>query len=158
MVYKGLLNNPGYICDRLQQEDEAWAVAESDGIIKGVAALVMAKPVGLGEIERVCVSDEYRGNGLAGEVCEHLLEEAGTQRLGFVEAFARGDIPAMQRTFEKIGFKFYGVAPRFEVMHGDKVVREQFVHMGYELQPETIDENSMRLIPQAQNIYNALRM
>ena len=157
MVHRGLLNDPGYLVKRIQSPDEVWAVEECEGTIRGIAALAVIAPVGLGEIERVCVGQPHRGNGVAGKVCEYLVDQAKELDLGFVEAFARGDQPAMQRTFEKLGFKVYGVAPRFEVVHGDRIVREQFVHMGLELKPETIDEKAMSLIAPAQEAYNLMK-
>jgi N-acetylglutamate synthase-like GNAT family acetyltransferase len=154
MVDRGLLNNPDYIKDHIHNPDEVWVVAEKDGQIAGVAALCVVGPIGLGEIERVCTSKPHRGNGVAHSMCDYLLDEARGRKLGFVEAFARGDQPAMQRTFEKLGFRVYGVAPRFEIIHDGKVAREQFVHMGYELKPETVDEENMRLIPAARIVYD----
>lgn len=156
MVRRGLLNSPSYISDRISSDSEVWVVAENEGEIVGVAALAIAPPIGLGEIERVCVGREHRGNGTAYKMCSALVDEAVQRGLGFVEAFARGDQPSMQRTFEKLGFTVYGVAPRFEVVHGDKVVREQFVHLGKELKPETVDESGMRLIPSAQRLYDTV--
>ena len=78
---------------------------------------------------------------------------------GFVEAFARGNEIAMQKVFEKLGFTTYGVAPRFEVVHFDEknnpiIIREQFVHLGLTLKPETIDEKGMDLIAGAKKIYD----
>lgn len=156
MVQKGLLNDPQYLEGRLGNNDEKWVIAEKEGKLVGVAALAICPPVGLAEIERVCVDIPYRGNGVAYKLCEKLLEEAKTGGMGFVETFARGDQPAMQRTFEKAGFKVYGVAPRFEVVHERKVVREQFVHMGLELKPDTVDERQMQLIPLAQGLFDII--
>jgi N-acetylglutamate synthase-like GNAT family acetyltransferase len=156
MVRRGLLSSPSYISEHIQSDSEVWIVAEKGGEIVGVAALAIAPPIGLGEIERVCVGREHRGHGTAYEICSALVDEARRRGLGFVEAFARGDQPPMQRTFEKLGFMVYGVAPRFEVMHGDRVVREQFVHLGKEIKPETVDESGMRLIPAAQRIYDTV--
>lgn len=154
LVQRGILNNPKYLAKRLQNPDEIWAVEEKDGKIRGIAALAVCLPIGLGEIERVCVETEQRGKGISYSICNFLVDKAKDLDLGFVEAFARGDEPAMQRTFEKLGFGVYGVSPRFEIVHNDKVVREQFVNMGLELKPETIDERKMNLIPKAQEVYN----
>jgi len=123
----------------------------------GVAALAVAAPVGLGEIERVCVDALYRGNGVAKKLCSRLIENARERDLGFIEAFARGDQYGMQRTFETLGFTVYGVAPRFEIVHDGRVVREQFVHMGLEIKPETIDERSMTLIDAAKRMHALIR-
>jgi len=158
MVHRGILNNPSYLGEQIASPDQRWKVAELDNEIVGVAALSIARPVGLGEIERVCVGLPFRGNGVSTGLCGSLVEAAREQELGFVEAFARGDQPAMQRTFEKLGFIVYGVAPRFEIIHNGigrkkKVVREQFVHMGLELKPETVDEKKMDLIPDARGVY-----
>ena len=154
MVQRKVLNNPVYLADRCNNPDEVWAVEEQNGIIRGIAALAIIPPVGLGEIERVCVDRNTRGQGIAYKISDLLLNAARARNLGFVEAWARGDQPAMQRTFEKLGFKVYGVAPRFEVVHDEEVVREQFVHMGLELKPETVDERTMCLIPSARSIYD----
>ena len=156
LVQRNLLNNPSYLKERIQNPDERWVVGEKNGRITGIAALALCLPIGLGEIERVCVDGAYRGNGIAEYMCKSLVDEAKTLDLGFVEAFARGDQPAMQRTFEKLGFQVYGVSPRFEVVHNGKVVREQFVNMGLKLKPETIDETEMSLIPAAKRIYDLL--
>jgi len=156
MVQRGLLNNPDYLSKHIQNPDEHWVVEGENGIIRGVAALAISPPVGLGEIERVCVDRQQRGRGLAQHLCRFLVNEAVNFGLGFVEAFARGDQPGMQRTFEKLGFKVYGVAPRFEVIHDGRVVREQFVHMGLELKPETIDTQNMLLIQEAAELYRLI--
>jgi len=153
MVQRGFLNSPDYLKQRLQNPDECWMV-EENGSVRGVAALATAPPVGLGEIERVCVAKEHRGNGIAFNICKSLVEEAKSRELGFVEAFARGNEPAMQRTFDKLGFSVWGVSPRFEVMHNEKVVRELFVHMGLILKPESVDYLGATLIPPAQDIYD----
>ena len=150
------MNNPDYLSARIKNSDECWVVEESDNVIRGVAALAIASPVGLGEIERVCVDKRCRGQGIALSLCSRLVDEAILANLGFVEAFARGDQPGMQRTFDKLCFKVYGVAPRFEIMHDGKLVREQFVHMGLELKPETIDESKMMLIPNARRLYGLI--
>ncbi len=157
LVQRRLLNDVHYLDQRIKNPDERWVIAEDEGSIVGVAALAIAAPVGLGEIERVCVSHEHRGNGIAEDLCGALVDHARNAALGFVEAFARGDQPAMQRTFEKLGFKVYGVSPRFEILHDKNIVREQFVHMGLELKPETIDEQTLSLIPSANKIYCFLR-
>lgn len=157
MVHRGLLNNPEYLVKRIQNPDEIWAVEEKDGEIVGEAALAMIPPIGLAEVERVCVARPFRGNGVAYNICGFLVDQANKHDIGFVEAFARGNQPAMQKTFEKLGFRVYGVAPRFEVLHDDKIVREQFVHMGLELKPESIDEKAMILIPKAQEVLSAIR-
>ncbi|RME55187.1 GNAT family N-acetyltransferase [Candidatus Woesearchaeota archaeon] len=156
MVQRGLLNDKTYIENRLDNADEDWVVAEFDGDVAGVAALAKIKPVGLAEIERVCVDKRYRGNSLAYNMCKHLVDAAVEDNMGFVEAYARGDQPAMQKTFYNLGFKVYGVSPRFEVVHDEKVVREQFVHMGLELKPESIDMTQMRLIPKAKNLFDII--
>jgi len=156
MVHRNFLNNPDYLSARIKNSDECWVVEESDNVIRGVAALAIASPVGLGEIERVCVDKRCRGQGIALSLCSRLVDEAILANLGFVEAFARGDQPGMQRTFDKLCFKVYGVAPRFEIMHDGKLVREQFVHMGLELKPETIDESKMMLIPNARRLYGLI--
>lgn len=156
MVQRGILTNEEYFQKQLNNPDEIWTVVEKENKIVGVAALGIARPVGLGEIERVCVDKNERGCGYAVALCEYLVNEAKEQDLGFVEAFARGDQPAMQRTFDKLGFKTYGVSPRFEVVHGGKIVREQFVHMGLELKPETVDEESMVLTPKAKKLYDQI--
>jgi N-acetylglutamate synthase-like GNAT family acetyltransferase len=156
MVHRGLLNNPEYLRGRFAAEDERWVVAERDSAIVGVAALAIIPPVGLAEIERVCVQRTLRGSGVAYRLCEALVEEARARDIGFVEAFARGDQPGMQRAAEKAGFRVYGISPRFEVIHDGVPVREQFVHMGLELKPETIDERTMKLIPAAQRLYDAI--
>ncbi|GEM_PF-3579692 len=157
MVHRGLLNNPEYLMKRLQNQDEIWAVKEKDEEILGVAALAMVPPIGLAEVERACVASPFRGNGVAYSICSFLVDQANKHDIGFVEAFARGDQPAMQKTFEKLGFKVYGIAPRFEVVHDDRIVREQFVHMGLELKPESIDEKAMILIPKAREVLEAIR-
>ncbi len=156
LVHRGLLNNPEYLEKRIASPDERWAVAESGARIVGVAALALCLPIGLGEIERVCVDTQYRGKGIGSMVCRSLLESAKECGLGFVEAFARGTQPGMQRSLEKLCFKVYGVAPRFEVMHGDRVVREQFVHMGIELKPGTIDNAGTSLIPAAEKLFKLI--
>jgi ribosomal protein S18 acetylase RimI-like enzyme len=157
MVHRGILTKSMYFEERIGNPDEHWVVEEIDGVIRAVGALAVCRSVGLGEIERVCVDKEHRGNGIAYELCRHLTEKAKTENLGFIEAFARGDEHAMQRTFEKLGFKVFGIAPRFEVIHDGKIVREQFVHMGLELKPETIDEEKMNLILSAQELLNKIR-
>lgn len=157
MVHRNLLNNHDYLIERIKCADERWVVEENNGVIRGVAALAMAPPIGLGEIERVCVDREHRGRGIALSLCAQLIEDARLANLGFVEAFARGDQPGMQRTFDKLGFRVYGVAPRFEVVHNGVIVREQFVHMGLELKPETIDESKMSLIPSARKVYDIIQ-
>lgn len=156
MVQRGILTSEEYFQNQLKNLDEIWTVVEKENKVVGVAALAIIRPVGLGEIERVCVDRNERGCGYAVALCEYLVNEAKNQDLGFIEAFARGDQPAMQRTFEKLGFKTYGVAPRFEVVHNGRIVREQFVHMGLELKPETVDEKSMVLIPTAKKLYNQI--
>jgi N-acetylglutamate synthase-like GNAT family acetyltransferase len=166
MVHRGILSNPSYLSEQIRSPDQRWMVAEmEDGSggaeIVGVAALAIARPVGLGEIERVCVGLPFRGNGVSAGLCGSLVEAARDEELGFVEAFARGNQPAMQRTFEKLGFIVYGVAPRFEIIHDSsdgqkKVVREQFVHMGLELKPESVDEKGLGLIPPAQELYGMI--
>lgn len=157
MVQRNLLNNPSYLAEKIRNKDEKWVVAKTkEQIVIGVAALAISPPVGLAEIERVCVSAQYRGNNIAVNLCSALVDYAREIDLGFVETFARGNQPAMQRTFEKIGFKVYGVSPRFEIIHDGQVVREQFVHMGLELKPETVDEQKMVLITAAKRIYNQI--
>lgn len=158
MVQRRILSNPDYILQRINNNDESWVVSEQDETIIGVAALAMAPPVGLGEIERVCVDTNHRGKNIAYNMCEWLVNEAIVRDLGFIEAFARGDQPSMQRTFEKLGFRVYGVAPRFEVVHDQKIVREQFVHMGLEIKPDTIDEKTMILIPAANELYKHINI
>jgi N-acetylglutamate synthase-like GNAT family acetyltransferase len=161
MVHRGILTNPSYLGEQIKSPDQRWNVAELNGEIVGVAALAIARPVGLGEIERVCVGLPFRGNGVSSGLCGSLVDAAKEEELGFVEAFARGNQPAMQRTFEKLGFIVYGVAPRFEIIHDGadgkkKVVREQFVHMGLELKPETVDEEEMDLIASAQDVFDEI--
>jgi len=156
MVNRGLLSNPSYIINRLKNPDESWVVEEDNGMIRGVSALAICFPVGLGEIERVCVDVPHRGNGVALSMCNYLVNLASEKNLGFVEAFARGNEPAMQRTFDKLGFRVYGVAPRFEVVHNGQIVREQFVHMGLELKPESIDNSGTVLISQAQKVFERI--
>ena len=156
MVRRGFLNNPEYIAQRLENFDEFWAVEQLESEIRGVAALAISTPVGLGEIERVCVGIEHRNNGIAKKLLAKLITESKRRDLGFVEAFARGDQPSMQAAFEKNGFRVYGVSPRFEIVHEGKVVREQFVHMGLELKPLTIDEQNLVLIPNARSVYEAI--
>jgi ribosomal protein S18 acetylase RimI-like enzyme len=144
MVQRGILNDPGYLRENIGDPDQVWAVAGDD--IFGVAALAIARPVGLGEIERVCVDERFRNNGVGKAICGLLLEEAKMQDLGFVEAFARGTQYGMQRAFESLGFRVYGISPRFEIMRYGNVMREQFVHMGIELKPETVlDETNLIL-------------
>jgi N-acetylglutamate synthase-like GNAT family acetyltransferase len=155
MVYRGILNNPTYIRNQLDQKNEVWMVKERGDEIVGVAALAISEPVGLGEIERVCVSKEHRGNGDAYDICAALLEEAKQRDLGFVEAFARGPQIGMQKTFEKLDFDVYGVSPRFEVVRDEKIIREDFVHMGIELKPETCD-GWCEMIDDANNIMSAI--
>ena len=156
LVQRGLLNNPTYLKEHFQSSNEVWITNEIREDITGIAALSLCLPIGLGEIERVCVSKEHRGFGIALSICERLVEEAAERGLAFVEAFARGDQPAMQRTFEKLGFKVYGVSPRFEVMHHGQVVREQFAHMGLLLKPSSVDETEMQLIPAADELYRVI--
>ena len=156
LVQRRLLNDPTYLSHHFQNKDEIWVVEECGEEIRGVAALSLCLPIGLGEIERVCVSKDHRGKGISLSLCDRLVEEAKNKDLGFIEAFARGDQPAMQRTFEKLGFKVYGISPRFEVMHDGQVVREQFVHMGLLLKPDTVDEHAMHLLPAAEKIYRAI--
>jgi N-acetylglutamate synthase-like GNAT family acetyltransferase len=158
MVQRGLLNDASYIESKLNQDEEEWIVAKVNNDVVGVAALAMIKPVGLAEIERVCVARSYRGNSLAYKMCSYLLDSAKVQGMGFIEAYARGDQPAMQKTFQKLGFKVYGVSPRFEVIHDGTVVREQFVHMGLELKPESIDMKKMKLIPKAQTLFDMINV
>lgn len=147
MVHRGILNNPKYLTQKISDPEQQWVVAEVNNEILGVAALAIAHPVGLGEIERVCVARPFRGNGIASAICSYLTRKAEEEGLGFVEAFARGNEPAMQRTFQKLGFQVFGIAPRFEVMHGDSVVRELFVHFGKVLRPETVDYEGATFIP-----------
>jgi N-acetylglutamate synthase-like GNAT family acetyltransferase len=154
MVRKGILNDPGYIREKIADPNHIWAVAGDR--ICGVAALAIAPPVGLGEIERVCVDARYRNNGIGGAICGLLLEEARQQDLGFVEAFARGTQYAMQRTFQNLGLRVYGISPRFEIMNDGRVMREQFVHMGIELKPETVLAGT-NLIPPAKELQEAMQ-
>lgn len=155
MVQRGFLNDTGYLRERFVDPNEEWVVSEN-GSIAGVAALAIIPPVGLGEIERVCVSAEHRRNGAAVAMCAALVEQARKRDLGFVEAYARGDQQGMQRAFENVGFKVYGISPRFEIVHNGRVCREQFVHMGLELKPETVDESAISLIPAAKAMYAAV--
>ncbi len=152
MVQRGILNNTTYLTEHFVHPEERWVVEEQQGTLRGVAALAIARPVGLGEIERVCVDLQHRGNNIAYSLCEHLVQEAQKERLGFVEAFARGQQPGMQKTFEKLGFNVYGISPRFEVALKGNVVRELFVHMGLLLEGQTIIEPEL-LIPPARRMY-----
>ncbi|MFA6073415.1 MAG: GNAT family N-acetyltransferase [Candidatus Woesearchaeota archaeon] len=149
LVHRGILTDTNYLLDRLNVDSEVWVVNEQRGIIKGVAALGLTSIVGLGEIERVCVDEKYRGNGVALSLCSYLLNEAKQRDIGFVEAFARGNMPSMQQTFLNLGFDVYGVSPRFEIIHEDRVVREMFVHMGKILKPETLYLTGLDLIAPA---------
>lgn len=149
MVHRGILNNPDELAKKISDPDQTWVVAEKGPEIVGVAALAVIPPVGLGEIERVCVANPFRGNGIAKDMCSYLFEDAIKRDLGFVEAFARGTQPAMQKTFANLGFGVYGIAPRFEVIHNGRIVREPFVHMGKILKPESVDLAGLDLIPEA---------
>jgi N-acetylglutamate synthase-like GNAT family acetyltransferase len=154
MVRRGILNNPDELAKKISDPDQTWVVADTGSKIIGVAALAVVPPVGLGEIERVCVAQPFRGNGVAKSMCSYLVEDAIRKDIGFVEAFARGTQPAMQKTFDNLGFKVYGIAPRFEVMHDDSIVREPFVHMGRLLKPGTLDLQGTSLIKQAQEVFD----
>jgi len=156
MVQRGLLTNVTYLEEHLASKTEQWIVYDSGKALIGVAALAMVPEVGLGEIERVCVDREHRGNGVAQTICSHLVELAREQNLGFVEAFARGDQYGMQRTFEKLNFTVYGVAPRFEIVHNGRIVREQFVHMGLLLKSMSVDESSLDLIGVAKRLHQQI--
>jgi N-acetylglutamate synthase-like GNAT family acetyltransferase len=154
MVRKRILTDPGYIREKIADPDHRWAVAGDD--VYGVAALAIARPVGLGEIERVCVDARYRNNGIGGAICGLLLDDAKAEDLGFVEAFARGTQYAMQRTFQNLGLRVYGISPRFEIMNDGRVMREQFVHMGIELKPETVLAGT-NLISPAKELQEAMQ-
>jgi RimJ/RimL family protein N-acetyltransferase len=156
LVHRGILNNFTYLEGKINDPDQVWAVGEHDERMVGVAALAIFPPIGSAEIERVCVEKSFRGNGVARGICSYFVDLARQLGLGYIEAFARGNEPAMQRTLEKLGFQVYGISPKFEVMHGDKVVREEFVNMGLLLKPEILDTDEMDLIPDAKKVYTFL--
>jgi len=159
MVHRGFLNNPEYLREKINNKDEIWAVEEENGTIRGVAALGITRPVGLGEIERVCVDIPYRGNGVAKALCEYLTEQAVEQDLGFVESWARGCQPGMQKTFENLGFSEVGISARFEIIQivddKERVVREKFVHYELILKPDTIKKET-NFIPKVQELHEFL--
>jgi N-acetylglutamate synthase-like GNAT family acetyltransferase len=156
LVQRNVLNNPSYLQKQIMDNDQIWKVGEVDGVIKGVAALGSVPIIGSGELERACVHQDFRQNGLSYKICSSLMEDAQEIGLSFVEGFARGTQPAMQRTLQKLGFKVYGVAPRFEVMHNGRIVRENFVHMGKLLDESRLDLTGQLLIPEADRVYDSI--
>lgn len=156
MVHKKVLNNHSYLEKKLNNQNEIWTVAEKEGKIIGVAVLRVVYHMGFGELSGACIAKPFRKKGIFHQLCKKLIDEAKNQGLGFIEGFARGDEQAVQKTLAKLGFKVYGVAPRFEIARQGNIKREQFVHMGIELKPG-ITEGSANLIPIAQILYDKIK-
>jgi N-acetylglutamate synthase-like GNAT family acetyltransferase len=155
LVHEGKLNNPEFINGMIADPNVHYIVASQNGKIVGAAALAIADIIKGGEIERVVVADEYRGNGLSKDLCGELVGVAKEQGLQYVFAFARGGMKPMQKTFRNLGFEVFGVMPIFAIVHEGRVVRENFVHMGLLIEPESLYDNN-DLIPEAQRLYDVI--
>jgi len=155
LVHDHVLDNPEFIAREIEDGKKFYVAAEFNNAIVGAAALAYEPKLRGGEIERVVVDPRFRGNGVCKNLCKVLVGEAHVLDLDFVEAFARGTQRAMQQTFHDLGFRVYGISPRFAVLPEGKIVREQFVHMGRVLKPDSVYAKT-DLIGEAQALYGFL--
>jgi predicted GNAT family N-acyltransferase len=154
-VHNGLYT-PENIGKWFGDSNQHWLLVGSDSAVFGVAVLNISPIDNLGEVERVCVAEEHRGEGVSQKICSDLLDIAVKKNIGFVETYARGDQPAMQKVFANLDFGVYGIAPRFNIIHNGVVVRKPFVHMGKVLSPESVSLENLQLVPPAGEIYKFL--
>lgn len=155
LVHRNILNNPEYVSNQIKDSNQKWVVSDINNEIVGSAVLAMAKVVGLGDIERICVNSDFRGKGLANHLVNRLVEVGKDENLGYLTADARVNTPAMQKTFLNLGFNAYCVTPKFEIINLDnnQVVRELFAHMGCLLKPETVYTQNTHLIGEVKEVF-----
>lgn len=98
-------------CDLLQRDYCLYMVALKEDKVVGCAGLTML--VDEGDIDKVMVAEDCRGQGIASLLMEELLAEA---RLRGVKEFTlevrAGNLPAI-KLYEKFGFASEGIRPRF---------------------------------------------
>lgn len=98
-------------CDLLKRDYCLYLVAQKEDKIVGFAGLTIM--VDEGDIDKVMVDEDYRGQGIATLLMEELLAEGRRRGVKeFTLEVRAGNAPAI-KLYEKSGFIAEGIRPRF---------------------------------------------
>lgn len=156
LVRWDVLSNPEAMKEQFQLENKYWIVAEKEGELKGCMSIEVIDWNKSAEIERVVTAAEYRGNGVATEMCRAATEFSENLGVQYLVANCRAPEFGMQRALQKQGFAVMGIEPCFFV-HDEKT-REYFVKMAKFLngaKEQVLDQ--VNLVPEAKQIMEIIK-
>lgn len=95
----------------LLREDACFFVACKDGKIAGYCGLILTPPEG--DITNICVSEQYRRQGVAVLLMNALTEKAQEHGIDIIHLEVRESNAPARALYEKLGFKQDGLRPRY---------------------------------------------